>query len=58
MTLEISESSDDSLRKLDSYYITSEDEILKYINSSLDEIDENILPKIWIGEIWEVRIIN
>ena len=47
MTLETSESSDDSLRELDSHYITDKDEILKYINSSLDEIDEKTLPKNW-----------
>lgn len=37
----------DSLREQDSHYVTNKDEIIKYINSSLDEIDENILPKNW-----------
>ena len=31
----------------DSHYVTSPEEILKYINKSLDEIDENTLPKNW-----------
>ena len=44
---ENSEPSNGVLRELDSHYITNKDEILKYINSSLDEIDENILPKNW-----------
>ena len=38
---------DDSLREPDSHYVTNKEEILKYINSSLDEIDENVLPKNW-----------
>ena len=37
----------DSLREPDSHYITNKDDILKYINSSYDEIDENLLPKNW-----------
>ena len=37
----------DSLREPDSHYIKNKDEILKYINSSLDEIDEKTLPKNW-----------
>ncbi len=37
----------DSLREPDSHYITNKDEILKYINSSLEEIDEKTLPKNW-----------
>ena len=38
---------EDSLREPDSHYVTNKEEILKYINSSLDEIDENTLPKNW-----------
>lgn len=37
----------DILREPDSHYVTSKEEILKYINSSLDEIDEKTLPKNW-----------
>ena len=34
-------------KEKDSQYVTDPDEILKYINSTLDEIDENKLPKNW-----------
>ena len=34
-------------KEKDSQYVTDPDEILKYINSTLDEMDENKLPKNW-----------
>ena len=37
----------DLLREKDSHFVTNKDEILKYINSSLDEIDEKRLPRNW-----------
>ena len=46
-SLENNELTNDSLREPDSPYVTDKEEILKYINSSLDEIDEKILPKNW-----------
>ena len=42
-----SEENNNNLREPDSHYITNKEEILKYINSSLDEIDEKTLPKNW-----------
>ena len=47
ITTDNSELNNDSLRELDSHYITDKDEILKYINTPLDEIDEKTLPKNW-----------
>ena len=38
---------DSLIREPDSHYVTNKDEILKYINASYDEIDENVLPKNW-----------
>ena len=37
----------DKIREPDSHYVTNKDEIIKYINASYEEIDENILPKNW-----------